>query len=411
MRRLFALIGDEDHSPLMAAIYWMIATPISMAIGGICCVLAFVLLTYNELSTAVRGDALDRGPQRAVTVPIDRVDPAREGALVHVTGQAVATDEVVDPDVGVAAPGLRLMRTVEMYQWVERSRRDRRRGVTEYEYAPSWMQTWQDSTALTGPDAPRNPAMPLRTQEWLAEEVTVGAFRLDSAQVERMGDRVPLSLAGHPATRQAAVGTFVRHGDEYYLGRDPEYPEIGDLRISYSVFTPGPVSILAAQAGNSFAPYRVEVPLPAARTVLKALSPSSGEVDIVRAGTLTVQELVQSDRRLGAAMTWTMRLVGVLLMVVGVKLLIWPGAVLLRVMPTVRRLVKHGRRWVATRLGVGLALITAAFTWVLGRGLMDEQTALYTAAGAAMMLVGWVALAPELPGNSGGMGGHRAGTA
>jgi hypothetical protein len=60
---------------------------------------------------------------------------------------------------------------------------------------------------------------------------------------------------------------------------------------------------------------------------------------------------------------------------------------------------------------VGLALITAAFTWVLGRGLMDEQTALYTAAGAAMMLVGWVALAPELPGNSGGMGGHRAGTA
>jgi hypothetical protein len=203
----------------------------------------------------------------------------------------------------------------------------------------------------------------------------------------------------------------VRHGDEYYLGRDPEYPEIGDLRISYSVFTPGPVSILAAQAGNSFAPYRVEVPLPAARTVLKALSPSSGEVDIVRAGTLTVQELVQSDRRLGAAMTWTMRLVGVLLMVVGVKLLIWPGAVLVRVIPTLRRVVKVGRRWVATRLGVGLALITAAFTWALGRGLVGEQTALYTAAAAAMMLVGWVALAPELPRNSGGMGGHRAGTA
>jgi hypothetical protein len=399
MRRLFELIGDEDHSPLMAAIAWMIATPISMAIGGICCVIAFVLLTYNELSTAVRGDALDRGPQRAVTVPIHRVDPAREGALVHVTGQAVATGEVVDPDVGVAAPGLRLMRTVEMYQWVERSRRDRSRGVTEYEYAPKWMQSWQDSTSFKGPDAPRNPAMPLRTQEWQAEAVMVGAFRLNSAQVERMGDRVSLSLAGHPTTRQAAVGTFVRHGNEYYLGRDPEYPEIGDLRISYSVYTPGPVSILAARAGNSFAPYRVEVPLPAARTVLKALSPSSGEVDIVRAGTLTVQELVQSDRRLGAAMTWTMRVAGVLLMVVGVKLLIWPGAVLLRVMPTVRRLVKHGRRWVATRLGVGLAVIIATFTWVLGRGLMDEQTALYTAAAAVTMLVGWVALAPELPEN------------
>ena len=400
MRRLFRLIGDEDHSPLMAAIYWMIATPISMAIGGICCAIALVLLTYNELSTAVHGEALDRGPQRAVTVPAHHVDPAREGALVHVAGQAVATGQVTDPDVGVAAPGLRLFRTVEMYQWVERKITERRR-VTGYEYAMRWSQDWQDSTTLTGPDAPRNPAMPLRTQQWQADEVTVGAFRLDSAQVERMGHRVPLSLAGQPDTRQAAVGTLVRHGDAYYLGGDPEHPEIGDLRISYAVFTPGPVSILAAQAGNGFAPYRVEVPLPAARSVLKALSPSSGAVDIVRAGTFTMQELVHSDRRLGAAATWTVRLVGVLLMVVGIKLLIWPGAVLVRAIPTLRRVVKVGRRWVATRLGVGLAVITAAFTWVLGRGLVGEQAALYTAAAAAMMLVGWVAIAPELPGNRG----------
>jgi hypothetical protein len=307
----------------------------------------------------------------------------------------VATGQVTDPDVGVAAPGLRLFRTVEMYQWVERKITERRR-VTGYEYAMRWSQDWQDSTTLTGPDAPRNPAMPLRTQQWQADEVTVGAFRLDSAQVERMGHRVPLSLAGQPDTRQAAVGTLVRHGDAYYLGGDPEHPEIGDLRISYAVFTPGPVSILAAQAGNGFAPYRVEVPLPAARSVLKALSPSSGEVDIVRAGTLTVQELVQSDRRLGAAMTWTMRLVGVLLMVVGVKLFIWPGAALLRVigrvMRTERRVRQHGRRLVATRLGVGLAVICAALAWVLARGVAGEQTATYTAASAVVMLLVWVAL-------------------
>ena len=101
---------------------------------------------------------------------------------------------------------------------------------------------------------------------------------------------MPLSLAGPPDTRKVAVGTLVRHGDTYYLGRDPAQPDIGDLRISYSVFTAGPVSILAAQAGNSFAPYRVTVPLPAARSILEALSPSSSGVDIVRDGTLTVKE-------------------------------------------------------------------------------------------------------------------------
>lgn len=388
-------IGGYRRNPFASPFASVLLTPLSMAFGGICCAMAFAILSLNELATAVRGDALSRGPQHTVTVPAHRVDPAREGALVHVTGPAVAAGEVTDPDVGVAAPGVRLFRTVEMYQWVERKITSRRK-VTGYEYATRWSQSWLDSTDLIGPDAPRNPAMPLLTEQWLADEVTVGAFRLNRGQVERIGDRVLLSLAGQPDTRTVAVGTLVRHGDTYYLGRNPDQPEIGDLRISYSVFTAGPVSILAAQAGNSFAPYRVAVPLPAARSILEALSPSSSTVDIVRDGTQTVKELVQSSRRFHAALTWGMRLVGVLLMVLGVKLFIWPGAALLRVigrvMRTERRVRQRGRRFVATRLGVGLAVISAAFAWVLARGLAGEQIATYAAASAVVMLLVWVAL-------------------
>ena len=388
-------IGGYRRNPFASPFASVLLTPLSMAFGGICCAMAFAILSLNELATAVRGDALSRGPQHTVTVPAHRVDPAREGALVHVTGPAVAAGEVTDPDVGVAAPGVRLFRTVEMYQWVERKITSRRK-VTGYEYATRWSQSWLDSTDLIGPYAPRNPAMPLLTEQWLADEVTVGAFRLNRGQVERIGDRVPLSLAGQPDTRKVAVGTLVRHGDTYYLGRNPDQPEIGDLRISYSVFTAGPVSILAAQAGNSFAPYRVAVPLPAARSILEALSPSSSTVDIVRDGTQTVKELVQSSRRHHAALTWGMRLVGVLLMVVGVKLFIWPGAALLRVigrvMRTERRVRQRERRLVATRLGVGLAVISAAFACVLARGLAGEQIATYAAASAVVMLLVWVAL-------------------
>ena len=388
-------IEGYRRNPFASPFASVLLTPLSMAFGGICCAMAFAILSLNELATAVRGDALSRGPRHTVTVPAHRVDPAREGALVHVTGSAVAAGEVVDPDVGVAAPGVRLFRTVEMYQWMERKITSRRK-VTGYEYTTRWSQSWHDSTDLIGPNAPRNPAMPLLTEQWLADEVTVGAFRLNPGQVERIGDRVLLSLAGQPDTRKVAVGTLVRHGDTYYLGRNPDQPEIGDLRISYSVFTPGPVSILAAQAGNSFEPYRVAVPLPAARTIVNALSPSSSEVDIVRDGTMTAKELVQSSRRRHAALTWGMRLVGVLLMVLGVKLFIWPGAALLRVigrvMRTERRVRQRERRLVATRLGVGLAVISAVFAWVLARGLAGEQIATYAAASAVVMLLVWVAL-------------------
>ena len=53
---------------------------------------------------------------------------------------------------------------------------------------------------------------------------------------------------------------------------------------------------------------------------------------------------------------------------------------------------QHGRRLVATRLEVGLAVISAAFAWVLARGLAGEQTATYAAASAVVMLLVWVAL-------------------
>ena len=56
--------------------------------------------------------------------------------------------------------------------------------------------------------------MPLLTEEWLAEEVTVGAFRLNRGQVGRSGDRVPLSLAGQPDTRKVAGGRDYREGAE-----------------------------------------------------------------------------------------------------------------------------------------------------------------------------------------------------
>lgn len=53
---------------------------------------------------------------------------------------------------------------------------------------------------------------------------------------------------------------------------------------------------------------------------------------------------------------------------------------------------QHGRRLVATRLEVGLAVISAAFAWVLARGLAGERTATYAAASAVVMLLVWVAL-------------------
>ena len=395
-------IGFRRRNPFAAPFVWFLLTPLSLAFGGMLCMAAFTFLAFNEFTNAVRAGSLDRGAQLAVTVSADRADPAREGDLVHVTGVAVAHGEVVDPDTGVSTPGVQLFRTVQMLQWVERridevvtDDHGREQQVTRYNYVPRWMQTWHDSSRFKGPQPPSNPAsMPYLNERWLAEHVTVGAFRLRPWQIERIGSREPLDLSSFAPTRQVAAGTLVRHGDTYYLGRDPAQPKIGDIRISYSVWRPGPVSILAEQSGSGLMPYKVSVPLPAARSLVMLLSPFSSEIDVLRNGTWPKEALLEDEQGDRLLLTWALRLVGALLMVIGVKLVLWPGAGLLSVMPTVRRFFARGKGFVSLRLGVGLSVITCVFAWVTARGLADEATAQHTAAAAGVIFLAWVASGP-----------------
>ncbi|MFX4450888.1 hypothetical protein ABTA90_19990, partial [Acinetobacter baumannii] len=78
---------------------------------------SIALLFWNEGRAVAAFAALDRGARIVVDVPADRVDPANEGRLVHLTGRATATNPLIDGATGIGGPGLlRLDRQVEMYQ-------------------------------------------------------------------------------------------------------------------------------------------------------------------------------------------------------------------------------------------------------------------------------------------------------
>ena len=395
-------IGGRQRNPFVGIFVWMILTPLAFAFGAMICAAALALHYYNELSDAVRAGSLERGAMVATSVSADRVDPAREGQLVHVTGQAVVRAEVVDPDTGVSAPGAQLVRAVEMFQWVERRKKvvetdeqGREQRVMRYTYEPLWLQSWQEPSDFHGPQPPRNPsAMPYRTEQWLADHVTVGAFRLTPLQVLRIGSRETLDLSRFEPERRVSAGTLVRHGNEYYLGRDPARPQIGDMRISYTFTRPGPVSILAAQSGSGFAPYKVSVHVPAARSLVKLLSPWSSEIDELRDGTVSKEAMVAGAQRNRVLLTWALRVAGAMVMVLGLQLMLWPCLRLIGVMPTVRRFFEQGRGFVALRLGLGLSVIVCAFLWVTGRGLVDATVAQHAATAAAVLFLAWVASGP-----------------
>src|SRR5690242_19301455 len=110
-------------------------------VGLACTVGACVLLFCNEGRAVQTERSLDEGRGLVVSADASRVDPANQGKLVHISGEVKAGAPLRDADFNVAANALRLVRTVEMYQWKEESKSETRKTlgggeetVTTYTY-------------------------------------------------------------------------------------------------------------------------------------------------------------------------------------------------------------------------------------------------------------------------------------
>src|SRR5262249_33496238 len=133
-------------------------TRIGESIKGV--VIGFVLvalsgfgLFWNEGRAVQTAKSLAEGAALVITIdasPVDprRVDAANEGRLVHVTGEMKAGVKPSDPEFGVSAEGLRLVRTAEMYQWREEKKTETKKNVGGSEETVttySYVQVWSES--------------------------------------------------------------------------------------------------------------------------------------------------------------------------------------------------------------------------------------------------------------------------
>jgi len=88
-------------------------------IGLALIVCMIVLLFWNEGRAVQTEKALAEGAGAVVLVENAPIDPANEGKLIHVTGPVVTGQVLTDDAFGIEAEGIRLVRNVEMFQWVE----------------------------------------------------------------------------------------------------------------------------------------------------------------------------------------------------------------------------------------------------------------------------------------------------
>lgn len=308
------------------------------------------LLFWNEGRAVQTARSLTEGAGVVREASPDRPDAANEGKLVHVSGPVRVPQVPLDTELDAKPPNgtLRLVRNVEMFQWLEENRSESRtrlgggtETVTTSTYRRGWHDGRVDSSRFHQPDGHQNPTLRYQPRSFNAQGVTLGGFRLSDQQIGSLPADQTLTLPSGDGTR--------------YVGSDPNNPRLGDLRITWRYTQPSDVSVIAAQVGDAFGPYATN---------------AGDRLMLIRAGSVPAAAMFQQAQDDNKLLTWILRLVGVVLMFIGWALLFNPLKVLADVIPPLGAVVGFGTGALAAVLTVLVAPLIIAVAWLFYRPLV-----------------------------------------
>ena len=332
-----------------------------MLFGLLLIVAMVVLLFWNEGRAVQTARSLAEGAGLVTSVEAGSVDVAHDGALVHVSGPLSTGERLSDPDFGVEATGVRLVRTAEMYQWVETSKSETRtktgggeETVTTYSYEMGWSDRPHDSANFKQPQGHGNPGMEVRGERFQIGAATLGAFTLGERVLSMVGGGAELRLtAAQAGAIQSAVGAGIRasiSGGRIYLGPDPAEPRIGDYRIGYELVPLQTISVVGRQAGSGIEPYQTR---------------AGDALLMVAEGPVPARQMFDDALSANTVVTWLVRIVGLVFLIAGFSLLMGVLGVVGHIIPFVGSIVRMGTGIIAAFAGIllGTAVIALAWFW------------------------------------------------
>jgi hypothetical protein len=338
---------------------------------------AFPLLWWNEGRAVGTAKALTEGAAAVQETASDSVDPQDNGKFVHLTGEATTEEILEDADFGVAVNAIRLERKVEMFQWKEdvtSTTRKKLGGGTEtikkYTYEKKWSDRAISSSNFRDPGHDNPGALPFDGFVKTAEDVRLGEYQLPANLIGMIhqNESLSVSLDDVPDDWRAVVrpegsnGFYVPHDrtrtQHFNANAQPPIasgPEIGDVRISYEVTRPAMVSVMSQQEGNTFVPFKT----------------SNGKpLNLLAMGSIPASDMISREEAKNTALTWGLRVVGFIMMGVGLGMVFRPLSVLADVLPIAGDFVQAGTGMIAFCIAGACSLGTISVAWVFYRPLI-----------------------------------------
>jgi hypothetical protein len=351
--------------------------------GFIIFIVGTVLLFLNEGNYVKQDKAIREAAKTLVRVSdVSSVDTALEGKLIHACAFADTQDTLEDGQFGVKEQAIALSRTVEYYQYVEhesKQRKDKLGGgeetITTYTYDKKWVTTPVNSAGFADPDFQKKNFVldnEIKAQTQYAKNVTFGAYKLPAFIVRSIegGDPADINLSKNElaqwnsridkrmtelklkAEDRAMLASV--QDNVMYLGVSSS-PQIGDMRITLTKIQPADISIIARVVGTTFEEYTA----------------SNGRTfSSIAMGTVSADSMIASEKRGNSALTWALRLIGLILVCAGIYSIFNIIPTLFKVLPPLASIVGAGVGLVCFIGGLAWSLVVVSIAWLFYRPLI-----------------------------------------
>ena len=345
--------------------------------GGILLfIAATVLLWWNE-GRAVKTTKMLNEAQGAYVEMENpsKIDATLDGELVHATAVATTQDSLIDRRFNFGATAISLQRTVEYYQWVEHSEsksEDKLGGkevtTTTYTYSKEWVSSPVQSSEFKDPDYQNKNSVltVVEPEEQWAENVTFGAYKLNESLIHGISSREPVQLAideeilkgindGIGRQRKDSLSYVTQQANVLYIGRVPASPEVGDVRITWEKVVPAKVTIIAQVSGDTFKPFKAK---------------NGQRFQTLVMGSKDADEIFESEHATNKMLLWVLRILGIILVVAGLKGIFGFLETLLKVVPFLANILGWGVGVVCFVVGLVWSLIVIALAWLAYRPVL-----------------------------------------
>ena len=332
-----------------------------VVIGIILFAVAILALFWNEGRAVKRYKTLKEGAGSFISLSSATVDGANDGKLVHVSGSVKTEAPLVDSQLGVEVNSVKLNRTVQMYQWIQKEDNEKKKKlgggtetVTTYSYKKGWSSSLNNSNDFKEPEGHKNPAtMEYESQKFIVDSATLGEFQMSSGLVGQMSKSTPVVLTEVP---KSLSGKASLNKGGIYVGEDASKPVVGDYKITYTEVKPADVSVVALQSAQELRSYQTEV---------------GGTIELLEYGTVPGNQMFQAAQASNSKLTWILRLVGFVVMAIGVAMVLSPLAVIADVIPFVGDLVGAGTTLIAILVAAVISPIVIAVAWLFYRPVLS----------------------------------------